>query len=282
MRVGRRPAAQIRSGEHMAGRTVRREEDDLAQELEHALGSDEIRLEYQPVVRLGSGQVAGAEALVRWRHPRRGMLNPSDFLPVAKRSGILDRLGQMVLEQACRTAAGWPRPSSRTSYFVSVNFSVDQLEADSAVESIVAATSATGLAPEQLVLEVTSNVGPDGARVAQTVSALREAGIRVALDDFGSATSLRDLKQLGIDFVKLDREFVVDVDGPPADSAFALAVLRLAEARGAEAVAKGIESREQAWRLAELGCRYGQGYFFSKPLGATGIVAILRQGTLRG
>jgi EAL domain-containing protein (putative c-di-GMP-specific phosphodiesterase class I) len=81
--------------------------------------------------------------------------------------------------------------------------------------------------------------------------------------------------------VKLDREFVVDVDGPPADAAFALAVLRLAEARGAEAVAKGIETREQAWRLAELGCRYGQGYFFSKPLGATGIVAILRQGTLR-
>jgi diguanylate cyclase len=265
----------------MAGRSVRPEQDDLAQELEHALGTDQIRLEYQPVVRLGSGQVAGAEALVRWRHPRRGMLNPSEFLPVAERSGVIDRLGQMVLDQACRTAAAWPRPSSRMSYFVSVNFSVAQLETDAAAETILDVMAGAGLPAEQLIIEVTNNVGPDGERIAANVTSLREAGVRVALDDFGSATSLRDLKQLGIDFVKLDREFVVDVDGPPADAAFALAVLRLAEARGAEAVAKGIESREQAWRLAELGCRYGQGYFFSKPLGATGIVAILRQGTLR-
>jgi EAL domain-containing protein (putative c-di-GMP-specific phosphodiesterase class I) len=88
---------------------------------------------------------------------------------------------------------------------------------------------------------------------------VREAGVRVALDDFGTATSLRDLKRLAVDYVKLDREFVVDVDGPPEVSAFSIAVLNLADARGAEAVAKGIESREQAWRLAELGCRYGRG-----------------------
>ena len=110
---------------------------------------------------------------------------------------------------------------------------------------------------------------------------MREAGVRVALDDFGAATSLRDLKRLTVDYVKLDREFVVDVDGPPEVSTFSIAVLNLADARGAEAVAKGIESREQAWRLAELGCRYGQGFFFSKPLGATGMVAVLRKGTLR-
>ncbi len=265
----------------MVGRSTRHDEQDMANELEQALDTDQIRLEYQPVVRLGSGQLAGAEALVRWRHPRRGMLNPADFLPVAQRSGILARLGTMVLEQACRTAAGWPRPTSRGGYFVSVNVSVEQLGDAAAAGEVLRTAETAGLAPNQLILEISNGLGSDGQIVASTVAELREAGVRVALDDFGSATSLRDLKQLGIDLVKLDREFVVDVDGPPADAAFALAVLRLAEARGAEAVAKGIETREQAWRLAELGCRYGQGYFFSKPLGATGIVAILRQGTLR-
>ncbi|HEY7598368.1 MAG TPA: EAL domain-containing protein [Candidatus Limnocylindrales bacterium] len=260
----------------------RHEEQELAADLERALGTDQIRLEYQPVVRLGNGQVAGAEALVRWRHPRRGMLAPADFVPVAERSGLIDRLGAMVLEQACRTAAGWPRPGSRGAHFVSVNMSVEQLSEGSSAEGILALVGQAGLAPSSLILEVTSSVGLHGEAVARTASALREAGVRIALDDFGSATSLRDLKQLPADFVKLDREFVVDVDGPPADAAFALALLRLGEARGAEAVAKGIESREQAWRLAELGCRYGQGYFFSKPLGATGMVAVLRQGTLRG
>lgn len=266
----------------MPARTARPNEQDLATDLEAALGTDQIRLEYQPVVRLGSGQVAGAEALVRWRHPQRGMLNPGDFLPVAERSGLIDRLGQMVLEQACRTAASWPRPSGRQAYFVSVNVATAQLSAPSAGDDMLRQVQATGLAPESLIVEITNNIGMAGEAVARTVGVLREGGVRVALDDFGSATSLRDLKQLAVDFVKLDREFVVDVDGPPADAAFALAVLRLAEARRAEAVAKGIESREQAWRLAELGCRYGQGYLFSKPLGASGIIAILRQGTLRG
>ena len=259
----------------------RQDEQELAADLERALGTDQIRLEYQPVVRLGNGQVAGAEALVRWRHPRRGMLAPADFVPIAERSGLIDRLGAMVLEQACRTAAGWPRPGSR-AHFVSVNASVAQLNGAGAAEEILRLVSLAGLPPSSLIIEVTNSVGLHGEAVARTGTALREAGVRIALDDFGSATSLRDLKQLPTDFVKLDREFVVDVDGPPADAAFALALLRLAEARGAEAVAKGIESREQAWRLAELGCRFGQGYFFSKPLGATGMVAVLRQGTLRG
>jgi EAL domain-containing protein (putative c-di-GMP-specific phosphodiesterase class I) len=263
-------------------RTARPDDHDLAEQLEAALGTDQIRLEYQPVVRLGSGQVAGAEALVRWRHPHRGMLGPADFVPVAERSGIIDRLGSMILEHACRTAAGWPRPSSRQGYFVSVNVASAQLTAPAAGEEMLRQVEGTGLSAKSLVIEITNSVGMAGESVARAVAVLREGGVRVALDDFGSATSLRDLKQLAVDYVKLDREFVIDVDGPPADAAFALAVLRLAEARGAEAVAKGIESREQAWRLAELGCRFGQGYFFSKPLGATGIVAILRQGTLRG
>lgn len=264
----------------MPVRVNRHDEEGLLADLAFALERDEFRLEYQPVVRLGSAAVVGAEALIRWRHPRRGTLAPPDFLPAAERSGLIDEIGTYVLEQACRAAAGWPKPADVAPY-VSVNVSPGQLVAADAAERMLATVMGTGLAPSLLMLELTGSVDAAAEEISRTLGALRDAGVRVALDDFGSVTSLRDLKKLTVDFVKLDREFVVDVDGPPADSAFAFAVLNLADARGAEAIAKGIESREQAWRLAELGCRYGQGFFFSKPLGATGMVAVLRRGSLR-
>ena len=265
----------------MAQRNARPRDSNLLDELGQALERGEFRVEYQPVVRLGSGSIAGAEALVRWRHPRRGTLAPTEFLPLAERSGLIVGIGAYVLEEACRAAAGWPRPTDRPA-FVSVNVSPQQLADPGADETLLAVVRASGLAPSSLVLELTGGVGIGAEPLAGTLAALREAGVRVALDDFGSATSLRDLKQLTVDFVKLDREFVVEIEGPPEEAAFALAVLNVASARGIEVVAKGVESREQAWRLAELGCRYGQGYFFSKPLGATGMLAVLRQGTLRG
>lgn len=265
----------------MPARAVRHDEQDLVNDLAQALDRDEFRLEYQPVVRLGGAAVVGAEALIRWRHPRRGTLAPSDFLPAAERAGLIDAIGNYVLEQACRTAAGWPRVGE-SSPQISVNVSPVQLIDEAVAEQMLTTVARTGLAPSSLILELTGNLGAAADAIARTVNVVREAGVRVALDDFGTATSLRDLKRLSVDYVKLDREFVVDVDGPPEVSAFSIAVLNLADARGAEAVAKGIESREQAWRLAELGCRYGQGFFFSKPLGATGMVAVLRKGTLRG
>lgn len=264
----------------MPPRVASHDEQELVNDIAQALEREEFRLEYQPVVRLGGAAVVGAEALIRWRHPRRGTLAPSEFLPVAERAGLLDGVGDYVLELACRTAASWPRVGEAGPQ-ISVNVAPAQLIDEGVAEKMLAIVARTGLAPSLLTLELTGNVGPAADAIARTLAAIREAGVRVALDDFGTATSLRDLKRLTVDFVKLDREFVVDVDGPPEVAAFALAVLNLADARGAEAVAKGIESREQAWRLAELGCRYGQGFYFSKPLGATGMVAVLRKGTLR-
>ena len=255
-------------------------ETELIDELSRALERGEFRLEYQPVVRLGSGAVAGAEALIRWRHPRRGTLAPSDFLPLAERSGLITAIGAHVIEEACRAAAGWPRSPSRPM-FLSVNVSPVELAAPGAAEAMLAAVAAAGLPPAELVLELTGGIGLDAEPLSGTLAALREAGVRLALDDFGSATSLRDLKQLTVDFVKLDREFVVEIEGPPEEAAFALAVLNVASARRIEVVAKGVESKEQAWRLAELGCRYGQGYFYSKPLGASGMVSVLRKGSIR-
>lgn len=264
----------------MSRGTHKREEEDLAAELAQAIERGEFSLEYQPIIQLGSGALAGAEALVRWRHPRRGTIPPLEFLPVAQAAGLISRIGKFVLEEACRTAVGWPRPGDRSA-FVSINVVPEQV-ADPAWSSYVLKVAAeAGLDARDLVLEMTGGVGDSAAVIEASLVSLREAGVRFALDDFGHATTMHDVKLLPVDLVKLDREFVAGVDGSPAEAAYALSLLSLADALGILVVAKGIESRKQAWRLAELGCRYGQGYFFSKPLGASGILSVLRQGSLR-
>jgi EAL domain-containing protein (putative c-di-GMP-specific phosphodiesterase class I) len=187
-----------------------------------------------------------------------------------------------VLDEACRAAAGWPRSAERPG-FVSVNVVPSQLRHKGVVSSIMGMLVAAGLEPRLLTLELTSGVTRDIEVITAALTELRESGVRIALDDFGMATSLADLKRLPIDVVKLAREFVADVTATSdTESVFATTLISLADSRGVEVVAKGVESREQAWRLAELGCRFGQGFFFSKPLGASGMLSVLRQGTLRG
>src|SRR3954467_6443993 len=255
--------------------------DELRDDLASAIERGEFRLEFQPVVRLGGGQVAGAEALIRWRHPRRGTIAPNDFLPLAEEAGLIDSIGEFVLDEAVRAAATWPRTNDRPG-FVSVNMVPSQLAKSGAAARMLGIVNTPGLEPRLLTVELTSGITGDSTTIEATLDELREAGVRVALDDFGMATSLADLKRLPIDQVKLAREFVGAINGPAEDSAFALSLINIADVRGVDVVAKGVESREQAWRLAELGCRYGQGFFFSKPLGASGVLAVLRQGTLRG
>jgi EAL domain-containing protein (putative c-di-GMP-specific phosphodiesterase class I) len=255
--------------------------DELRADLAVAIERGEFRLEFQPVVRLGGGQVAGAEALVRWRHPRRGTIPPNDFLPLAEESGLIDGIGDFVLDQAARAAAGWPRTNERPG-FVSVNVVPSQLMAQGVAARMLRLVTEAGLEPRLLTVELTSGVTGDSTAIEAALEELREAGVGVALDDFGMATSLADLKRLPVNQVKLAREFVGAINGPAEDSAFALSLINIADVRRVDVVAKGVESREQAWRLAELGCRYGQGFFFSKPLGASGVLAVLRQGTLRG
>jgi EAL domain-containing protein (putative c-di-GMP-specific phosphodiesterase class I) len=255
--------------------------DELRDDLASAIERGEFRLEFQPVVRLGGGQVAGAEALVRWRHPRRGTIAPNEFLPLAEESGLIDGIGDFVLDEAVRAAATWPRSNDRPG-FVSVNMLPSQLNKAGVAGRMLRVVNNAGLEPRLLTVELTTGVTGDSTLIEAALDELRESGVGVALDDFGMATSLADLKRLPVDQVKLAREFVGAINGPAEDSAFALSLINIADVRGVDVVAKGVESREQAWRLAELGCRYGQGFFFSKPLGASGVLAVLRQGTLRG
>jgi EAL domain-containing protein (putative c-di-GMP-specific phosphodiesterase class I) len=255
--------------------------DELRADLDGAIERGEFRLEFQPVVRLGGGQVAGAEALVRWRHPRRGTIAPNEFLPLAEEAGLIDGIGEFVLDEAARAAATWPRTNDRPG-FVSVNVVPNQLRKSGVATRMLRTVNDSGLEPRLLTVELTSGISGDATAIVAALDELREAGVGVALDDFGMATSLADLKRLPVDQVKLAREFVGAINGPAEDSAFALSLINIADVRGVDVVAKGVESREQAWRLAELGCRYGQGFFFSKPLGASGVLAVLRQGTLRG
>lgn len=256
-------------------------QDDLLADLRSGIERGELRLEYQPVVRLGGGVVAGAEALVRWRHPRRGTIPPTEFLPLAESAGLIDHIGSFVLDEACRAAGGWPRTADRPA-FVSVNIVPSQLRRKDAASNVLATLASTGLEPNLLILELTQGVNEGVDAVEASLVELRDGGVRIALDDFGIATSLADLKRLPIDIVKLAREFVTDVGSATEQGVFATTLIDLADSRGVEVVAKGVESREQAWRLAELGCRFGQGFFFSKPLGASGMLSVLRQGTLRG
>lgn len=251
----------------------------LENDLRRALERDELLLHYQPIVDAETGAIVGAEALVRWRHPRRGTVAPGEFVAVAEEAGLLDGIGTFVLDQAARAAATWPRSNDRPGV-VSVNVAPSQLRGPGAAAAMLGQIAAAGLEPRQVMVELTGAVSGE-MTVGAALNYLRDAGVRIVLDDFGVATSIADLKALQVDQVKLAREFVAAIAGPPQEQAFALSLINLADVRGVEVVAKGVESREQAWRLAELGCRYGQGFFFSKPLGATGLMAVLRQGTLR-
>ena len=255
--------------------------DELRQDLVSAIERGEFRLEYQPVVRLGAGTVVGAEALVRWRHPRRGTVAPSEFVSVAEEAGLLDGIGNFVFDQAARSAATWPRTTERPGV-VSVNVAPSQLRAPGAAAKMLGMLAGAGLETRLMMIELTGAVATEMPEIGAALAELREAGVRTVLDDFGVATSIADLKALAVDQVKLAREFVAAISGPAQEQAFALSLINLADVRGADVVAKGVESREQAWRLAELGCRFGQGFFFSKPLGASGLLSVLRQGTLRG
>jgi PAS domain S-box-containing protein/diguanylate cyclase (GGDEF)-like protein len=227
----------------------------------------EFRLVYQPLVTLPDGRVRGAEALVRWQHPREGLIGPGRFIGLAEQSGAIVALGHWVLTTACAQAARWWRELGEDAPFVSVNVSPVQLGEPSWVADVIAALRAEGLPPRQLQLEITEQaVLGDGTSVTEGLSALRAAGVRLALDDFGTGwSSLAWLRRLPVHALKIDGSFVDGLrhpDADTADTAIVKALVGMAHALGLVVTAEWVETGVQAERLAALTCDLGQGRWF--------------------
>jgi diguanylate cyclase (GGDEF)-like protein len=253
----------------------------LRSDLERALAEEEFLLHYQPIVDLNTGEIAGLEALVRWRHPSRGLIAPSEFVPMAEESGLILTLGQLVLRSAClnglRLQARYPKTNP---LMVAVNVSARQLQQPLFVESVLTTVNETGLRPESLVIELTETILlDDTASSGVKLEALRRAGIRIAIDDFGTGySSLSYLRRLPVDILKIAKPFVDDLATSDNNGDIAQAIVGIASALRLSLVAEGIEAVAQVTRLRALGCALGQGYHLCHPVSIDEIEALLRHG----
>ncbi|WP_338504697.1 EAL domain-containing protein [Sphingomonas kaistensis] len=238
-------------------------------ELRRALERNQLSLNYQPLVDLKTGEVSGFEALARWKHPDRGEISPTEFIPVAEESGLILHLGRWAMDSAATTLAGWDAEAGqRLPFNVAVNLSAIQVARDDITAMVGGALRSSGLTGDRLTLELTeSAIVQDPRRATRVFDALKALDARVAMDDFGTGySSLAYLQRLPIDVLKIDRSFVSGMMIDPDSVSIVRAVLSLAEALGMSTTAEGVESRELATTLAALGCVSGQGFFFARPL----------------
>jgi diguanylate cyclase (GGDEF)-like protein/PAS domain S-box-containing protein len=241
---------------------------ELRDELRSAIAAGQLELHYQPVRRLHDGRVTGMEALVRWHHPTRGLVQPVQFIPLAEEMGLIVDLGRWVLREACAHGAALHAAGEVSSGFVTgVNLSGKQLQHPDVIADVRAALEDTGLEPAMLVLEITETVMMADYDVAsQRLRELKALGVRIAMDDFGTGySSLGYLSRLPVDILKMDRSFLA-ANASPQASGLAAAIIALGGTLGLQVVAEGIESSEQYEALRTLGCDYGQGYFISRPM----------------
>lgn len=259
---------------HMADQTVERFE--ISNSLARAIENDELMVYFQPILDLGSGRTAGVEALVRWNHPVRGMVNPGAFIPLAERNGLIVPLGRKVLERSVTQVAEWR--SAGHDIYASVNISPVQLQRDGIVREVLEIVDDAGLERAAVVLELTeSALINDFELVVKRIDALRAAGLRVAIDDFGTGyATLRYAEEFSADILKIDQSFVARLENQD-DSTIVSTVLAIANGMGAETVAEGIEVPDQHRRLLSLGCRLGQGYYFARPAPADVIGELLNR-----
>ena len=245
--------------------------------LRRAIAQGELRLFYQPQVRMDTGKVVGFEALLRWDHPERGLLDPSTFLNIAEETGLIAPIGAWVLREACRDAVSWreARPEQRIS--VSVNLSAGQLSDRDLPSMVSAVLAATTLEPAQLCLEITeSMLMEDAPAAASTLRSLKALGIKLAIDDFGTGySSLAYLKRFPVDLLKVDQSFVAGLGRDHEDFAIVDAVLNLARSLGLDALAEGVENQRHLAELQRLGCALAQGYLWSPPVPAASVLPIL-------
>jgi predicted signal transduction protein with EAL and GGDEF domain len=243
----------------------------LESDLRHGLEHGEFRVFYQSIVELTTGRITGMEALVRWNHPRRGLVAPDQFIPVAEASGLIVPLGRWVLQEACRQAQAWREQSpDQGALVISVNLSARQFQHASLVEDVAEALRASGLPPAQLKLEITESAAMEaGIGTIQVLQALKGLGVLLAIDDFGTGySSLAYLKRFPVDTLKVDRSFVSGMGDNPQDSAIVKSVIMLAQTLGLSVTAEGIETVGQLNELRGFACTEGQGFLFARPVPA--------------
>jgi len=249
----------------------------LEADLRRGLQDKELVLYYQPVVD-GKGRLQGAEALVRWKHPRRGLVSPAEFIPLAEQTGLILPLGQWVLEAACAQLVAWSRSTLTRQFFLSVNVSVRQFRQPDFVEQVLGTLNATGANPERLKLELTESLLlADVEDIIARMEYLRRFGVGFSLDDFGTGySSLSYLKRLPLDQLKIDQGFVRDLQTDPNDAAIVRTILALADSLDLAVVAEGVETTGQLEFLQRHGCKSFQGYLFGRPMPAEVLERALR------
>jgi diguanylate cyclase (GGDEF)-like protein/PAS domain S-box-containing protein len=250
-------------------------------DLQGALQRGELRVAYQPIVDMESGAILGAEALMRWEHPERGPIPPSDFIPLAEESGLIIELGRWILETACRQTRDWQDATGRFDLTISVNLSGRQIADADLVADVARVLATTGLEPSCLTLEITeTTLVRDVDTTIAAFRALKALGVRLAIDDFGTGySSLSYLRQFPIDILKIDRSFVASLDEGSDSSALVRSILNLSATLRLDTVAEGIETAEQWHALESLGATRGQGYLFARPMAPTEMGGLLANGT---
>jgi len=242
----------------------------LETELRAAIENEEFDIRYQPIIDLKTGQMTGTEALVRWNHPTRGFTSPDLFIPLAEEQGMIVGIGEWVFRQACSMARHW-HDTGHDELQMAINVSPRQCQEPDFEEMVDAIMAETGVPPSKITLEITESLFIEGAHES-AVDALhgrRRKGTLLSLDDFGTGySSLSYLKRFPVDVLKIDREFVNDVTTSAEDQALCQAVIAMAHAFNLKVVGEGIETKEHARVLHDMGCDRAQGYLISKPLSA--------------
>lgn len=243
---------------------------EMEAHLDAAIRNDELELHYQPKLDLSSRQIIGAEALVRWRDPRRGLVPPGEFIPVAERSYLIAKIGNWVINKACSDIARW-EAQLPADFHVAVNVSPMQLARCDLVGELTEALAASGIAPPRLQIEVTESLFiKDAKEAAAILQGIADIGVSLALDDFGTGYSnLGSLSRLPLDIFKLDQTFVRGIHDHQGNRAIAKAIWHLADGMGKEVIAEGIETCKECYQLREFGYRIGQGYLYGKPMPET-------------
>jgi len=264
-------------------------ETELQRALKSAqIGQSEFEVHYQPIVALETDVISGFEALVRWRHPQRGLISPADFIPVAEQTGLIVPLDRWVLQEACRQMCVWreqygERYRDHPPLTISVNLSSKQFSHSDLTEQVERILRETGLPSEALKLEITESAIIENADSAvATLSKLQALGIQLSMDDFGTGySSLGYLHRFPLNTLKVDRSFVNRIGSSERDSEIIRAIVALARNLRMDVVAEGVETAEQMLNLRALDCNYGQGYFFSRPVDSTAAGLILQQEPLK-